>query len=372
MRFYDRTESVNVTFWDPIPADFARGRSNVSDHGKGIQLGANSPLAGLSVLVTGGCGFIGSELVRQLANQECKVRVLDNFSSGKLLYLPPDKGHIEVIKGDIREERTVSRAVKGVDVVYHLAALPFIPDSYRQPWEFFDTNVMATLTLLLRSNAEGVRRFVYVSSSEIYGSALHVPMDESHPTNPHSTYAVSKLAADRMVFTFQKENRLPTVIIRPFNCYGPRVTQPYIIPEIITQSLNNSKTIKLGNLGSTRDFTYVEDTARAISAAGVRESAVGETINVGSGNETSIEELAQMVLKILGKHKALRPERSRMRPYDVERLVCDNRKASRLLGWTPRIGLRQGIALTIKWFATNSVAFRGPFVKWYETDSARR
>ena len=247
------------------------------------------------ILVTGGAGFIGSEVVSQLIKKNAMVTVLDNFSSGKKQYLPKNNKKLKIIKGDITDEKIVKRAVKDQESVIHLAALPFIPDSFYYPADFFNVNTTGSVNLLWKSiQSNSVDRFIHISTSEVYGSAQFVPMDENHPTAPHSTYAVSKLAGDRVAFTLHKENGFPVVIIRPFNSYGPKYTQPYIIPEIMNQLLNGTKELMLGNVDATRDFTYVSDTADAIIRSLSAKKAVGEIINVGSGNEISIRDLVNL------------------------------------------------------------------------------
>jgi nucleoside-diphosphate-sugar epimerase len=328
-----------------------------------------SQLQGSRVLVTGGAGFIGSEVVRQLSLIGSIVTVLDNFSSGRLEYIRPFLNkRVTIVKGDIRNADTVSKAVKEQDYVYHLAALPFIPDSYSKPRDFFETNVTGTLNLLIESaKTRTVSSFVTVSTSEVYGSALYSPMNEMHPTQPHSTYAVSKLAADRITFTFHKENGFPATIVRPFNSYGPNVTQPYIVPEIITQVLKGMNPIHLGNSSARRDFTFVSDTSMGIILAGTRKEAIGETINVGSGQEVSVADLARIISELAkGKPIPVVVDKKRFRPFDVQRLNCDNAKARRLLHWKPKVPLRKGLAETIDWFMKHRVTFRGPFVNWYE------
>jgi len=324
-------------------------------------------LKGTNVLVTGGAGFIGSEVTRQLIQNGAHVTVLDNFTSGKGEYL---KGlSARIIKADICDRRKVSLCIKDKEIIYHLAALPFIPDSYLNPQEFFRVNVEGTLNLLWRAiHAESVERFVYISSSEVYGSAQRIPMDESHPTQPHSTYAVSKLAADRAVFTLHKEQGFPVVVVRPFNSYGPRITQPYIIPEIAIQLLENKRRLKLGNVESSRDFTFVTDTARGILLASVSGRAIGEVINIGSGTETKIRELAILIARICKTQFVLQCDNSRIRPYDVDRLVCDYTKAKKLLGWRPEVQLEDGLKQAVDWIRQNRIKFKAPFrgaVSWY-------
>jgi dTDP-glucose 4,6-dehydratase len=321
------------------------------------------------VLVTGGAGFIGSEVTRQLVRSGARVTVLDNFASGKKAYL---RGlQVDVVKADICDRKAVSRSMQDQEIVYHLAALPFIPDSYLNPQEFFRVNVEGTLNLLWKAiHSETVKRFVYISSSEVYGTAQKVPMDESHPTQPHSTYAVSKLAADRAVFTLHKEQGFPVVVLRPFNSYGPRITQPYIIPEITIQLLEGRGCIRLGNTKSSRDFTFVADTARAILLASFSDRAIGEVINIGSGTETSIRDLARLIARITKTRFVFQQDESRIRPYDVDRLVCDNSKAKSLLGWKPEVQLESGLRETTEWIRKNRVKFKAPFkgaISWYRS-----
>ena len=321
----------------------------------------NKELAEKHVLVTGGAGFIGSELVRQLLNSGANVTVLDNFSSGKKNYL--DGLNVKIINGDVCDEMCVLDAVKNQEIVFHLAALPFIPDCYINPKQFFHVNTTGTLNLIWAAIKSGsAERFVHVSTSEVYGTAQYVPMDENHPLNPHSTYAVSKLAADRVVFTLHKEQDFPAVIIRPFNSYGPRITQPYIIPELMIQLLN-SDTLQLGNVESSRDFTFVSDTSRGMVMASVEKKAVGETINIGSGGDITIKDLAYLIAELLNKKDKIKIklDESRLRPYDVTRLFCDPSKAKRILGWEPSIPIREGLKTTLDWVKNNPIEYKGPY-----------
>ena len=317
------------------------------------------------ILITGGAGFIGSEVVSQLIKKNAIVTVLDNFSSGKKQYLPKKK-NLKIIKGDITDEKVVSRAVKDQEFVIHLAALPFIPDSFHYPANFFNVNANGSVNLLWKSiQSKTVTRFIHISTSEVYGTAQHTPMDENHPTVPHSTYAVSKLAGDRVAFTLHKENGFPIVIIRPFNSYGPQYTQPYIIPEIMNQLLIGKKELTLGNIDATRDFTYVSDTADAIIRSLDSKKAIGEIINVGSGNEISIRDLAFKISKIAKKKIKIIYDKSRERPFDVNRLICDNKKALRLLGWKPKINMDQGLKKLFQWATKNRITFQAPFKRFY-------
>ena len=322
------------------------------------------------ILVTGGAGFIGSEVVSQLIKKNAIVTVLDNFSSGKKQYLPKNNKKLKIIKGDITDEKIVKRAVKDQESVIHLAALPFIPDSFYYPADFFNVNTTGSVNLLWKSiQSNSVDRFIHISTSEVYGSAQFVPMDENHPTAPHSTYAVSKLAGDRVAFTLHKENGFPVVIIRPFNSYGPKYTQPYIIPEIMNQLLNGTKELMLGNVDATRDFTYVSDTADAIIRSLSSKKAVGEIINVGSGNEISIRDLALKISKIAKIKTKIRYDESRERPYDVNRLISNNKKAKTILDWTPKITMDQGLKKIFQWAMANRVTFQAPFKRFYYKNS---
>ena len=317
------------------------------------------------VLVTGGAGFIGSEVVSQLLEKKSLVTVLDNFSSGKRQYLPKSK-QLKIIKGDIRDEKITTKAIKDQEVIINLAALPFIPDSFHHPSDFFSVNTMGSVNVLWNAiNAKTPELFIHISTSEVYGSAQKTPMDENHPTAPHSTYAVSKLAADRSAFTLYKENGFPTVVIRPFNSYGPRFTEPYIIPEIMSQLLKGTKELTLGNVNTSRDFTFVQDTADGILRCIDNKKAIGEIINIGSGTEISILNLAKKILKISKKKIPIKYDESRERPYDVNRLICDNKKANKLLKWKPKVSMLDGLTRSYEWAKKNKVVFNAPFSRWY-------
>jgi len=317
------------------------------------------------VLVTGGAGFIGSEVVSQLLEKKSLVTVLDNFSSGKRQYLPKSK-QLKIIKGDIRDKKITAKAIKDQEVIINLAALPFIPDSFHHPSDFFSVNTMGSVNVLWNAiNAKTPELFIHISTSEVYGSAQKTPMDENHPTAPHSTYAVSKLAADRSAFTLYKENGFPTVVIRPFNSYGPRFTEPYIIPEIMSQLLKGTKELTLGNVNTSRDFTFVQDTADGILRCIDNKKAIGEIINIGSGTEISILNLAKKILKISKKKIPIKYDESRERPYDVNRLICDNKKAKKLLKWKPKVSMLDGLTRSYEWAKKNKVVFNAPFSRWY-------
>jgi dTDP-glucose 4,6-dehydratase len=317
-----------------------------------------------NVLVTGGCGFIGSEVTKQLSEIGANVTVIDNLSSGKKEYVEKFS-NVQIEEGDLGDQDLVKSLVKEKDYVINLAALPFIPDSYYIPKKFFETNVNATIDLALEiSKEKKIKRFVHISSSEIYGSARYVPMDENHPTTPQSTYAVSKLAAERVVFTMYKEHNIPAVIIRPFNSFGPNITQPYIIPEIISQILLGKEEIILGNLHSKRDLTFVSDTARGILLSLIAEGVIGETINIGSQRSLSIKELVNTIANLMSRVVTIKTDSSRFRPFDVDNLVCNYDRANRLLGWKPQVGISEGLRKTIEWVKENGISFNAPFKGW--------
>ena len=322
------------------------------------------------VLVTGGAGFIGSETVNQLLSQGSLVTVFDNFSSGKMHFLPKQNKNLSIIKGDITNELAVAKATKNQEAIIHLAALPFIPDSFYYPVDFFKVNTIGSMNLFWSAvKSKTVDVVVNISTSEVYGSAQYSPMDENHPTSPFSTYAVSKLAADRAAFTLHKENGFPSIVIRPFNTYGPRFTEPYIIPEILSQLLRGNRELNLGNINSTRDFTFVSDTVRAILKAMQGKKTIGEIINVGSENEIRIGDLVTKLSKIMKVKTKIKRDESRLRPYDVNRLVCNNKKAQKLLNWRPTISIDKGLKMTFDWASKNKVVFNSPFTRFYYKNS---
>jgi len=323
-----------------------------------------SNLKNKEILVTGGCGFIGSEVTKQLSNIGANVTIFDNLSSGKEEYIK-NLTNVHLIKADLCDDSKVQSAIQEKDFVINLAALPFIPDSYYYPKKFFDVNVNGTIELALAAIKEKkIQRFIHISSSEVYGSARYIPMDENHPTIPQSTYAVSKLAGERVIFTIHKEHNLPAVIIRPFNSFGPNITQPYIIPEIINQLLNDSNEIKLGNIHSKRDLTFVSDTARAIILSLVVEGVIGETLNVGSQRSVSVINLVKMISKIMSKEVKIKIEPDRFRPFDVDTLVCNYDRADRLLEWKPEVSIEDGLSETINWVKKNGIHFNKPEHGW--------
>ncbi|MEK6942282.1 MAG: GDP-mannose 4,6-dehydratase [archaeon] len=319
-------------------------------------------IQGKNILVTGGAGFIGSTLVRKLLEEKSGVFVLDNFSSGSKGLLEEVANDIEIIEGNILDENLAGIFSKhGVDAIFHLAAEPYIPSCYGRPKDFFETNANGTLNLLLAAKESGVGRFLYFSSSEVYGSAQKVPMDETHPLNPLSTYAVSKLAAERLCYTFSNEHELPVIIQRQFNVFGPRETHPYIIPELISQ-FSKTNTLKLGNTTSSRDFTFVDDAVSASIMLMKSDKAVGEVFNCAANKDHTIKEIAEIIAELMGHKKvSIESEKKRFRPLDVQRLIGDYKKINRFTGWKPMVPFKDGLQKTIDWFNENSQKW--PFKK---------
>jgi len=302
------------------------------------------------VLVTGGAGFIGSHLVNELEKYDCEIIVFDNFSSGHIGNTNSFGERVKVINGDLRDISKIKEACQGINYVFHLAAMPFIPDCYKDAEGFITSNINGTFNLLNSILDQNITCFVNISTSEIYGSALYVPMDEKHPTLPHSTYAASKLAAENIVYTMHKEHGFPIKIIRCFNTFGPRDSHPRIIPEIIKQFVKN-KELKLGNINSTRDMLYVKDTAKGLIKAALSDKSNGEIINLGTGVETPINSLIPIIQQILGaEFLPVTIEQDRLRPLDVDRLCADNNKAKLLLEWQPEYSLESGLRETIEWY----------------------
>ncbi len=331
-----------------------------------MNLGAESERAarwrGTTVLVTGAGGFIGSALTNRLASLGARTRAFVRYNSaGSWGWLDrlPIKHEIDVRAGDIRDPDTLKAACQDVDTVFHLAALIAIPYSYTSPLSYIRTNVEGTLNVLQAAHDAGVRLVVHTSTSEVYGSARYVPIDEEHPLRGQSPYSASKIAADKVAESFHLSFGRPIVTVRPFNTFGPRQSARAVIPSIITQALTES-VLRLGSLTPTRDFNYVEDTVDGFIRAAEVPAAIGEVINLGSGIETSVADVARLVLELIGKQIPIVSEPERVRPEasEVVRLCASADKAARLLGWTPQYGLRGGLAETIRWVEQNLEHYR--------------
>lgn len=308
---------------------------------------------GKKVLVTGAGGFIGSHLVEWLAEAGAKVRAFVHYNAlGTWGWLDESsvRDSIEVVSGDIYDRDNIRQAMKDVEVVFHLAALIGIPYSYCAPLSYVRTNIEGTLNILQAAREFNVERVVHTSTSETYGTARYVPIDEKHPLQGQSPYSATKIGADKMAEAFHLSFGLPVVTVRPFNAFGPRQSARAIIPTIITQCLT-ADTVRLGNLYPTRDLTYVSDTVRGFILAASVPGAVGRTINIGSGREISIGNLAELIIRLIGKPVDIESDMSRIRPAnsEVERLLADNNLAQHLLGWEPEVSLEEGLIRTIEW-----------------------
>jgi UDP-glucose 4-epimerase len=307
-----------------------------------------------TVLVTGGAGFIGSELTRQLAEQYKEVHVVDNLVNGRRENIEEllDK-NVFIHTDDIRDNQRMIELLNGVDIVFHLACLG-VRHSIHSPMESHEVNATATLELLKASRDIGVKRFVYVSSSEVYGTAKWAPMTEDHPTFPMTVYGGAKLAGESYTRAFSRTYNYPTVVVRPYNSYGPRCHHEgdsgEVIPKFLLRSLAGEPMYIFGDGSQTRDFTYVSDTAAGILLAGTSERALGETINLGQGSEITIKQLADEITDLCGNDNA-RVEYVEERPGDVLRLFADSSKAQELLGFSPQVGLREGLEKLKTWYA---------------------
>ena len=313
---------------------------------------------GKNVVVTGAGGFIGSHLVERLlalgANVTAFVRYNSRNDPGFLDLLTPRAKDIRIVPGDIRDPEAVRNALEGAGAVFHLAALVGIPYSYVHPVEVFEVNANGTLNILVAARDAGLDRVVTASTSEVYGSARYVPIDEQHPKQPQSPYSASKIAADAVALSFHAAFQLPVTVVRPFNTYGPRQSDRAIIPTIISQALTQPE-IMIGNTSPTRDFTYVSDTVEGFLQLAASEAAVGQEVNLGTGSEISIGDLVERINGIMGaivgRDLPVRQKDERVRPEssEVSRLVSNNSKARELTGWRPCVGLEEGIRLTAKW-----------------------
>lgn len=316
-------------------------------------------LKGKKILVTGGGGFIGSHLTETLVKSGSQVRAFLHYNSrndnGFIKEFSSEiREQVDIFYGDIRELATVRQATRGMDIVFNLAALVGIPYSFKNPQEVVGTNTIGTLNVLIAAKDEGIKKVIQTSTSEVYGSAAYVPIDEKHPLQPQSPYSASKIGSDSLALSFFFSYDLPVSIIRPFNAYGPRQSARAVIPVIVTQALTR-KEISLGNLFPTRDFTYVSDTVDGFIKIAESEKSIGEVINIGSGTEISIGDLVKTILKISGKEVKVNTDSNRERPgkSEVSRLCADNRKAKDLIAWVPKIKLEEGLQKTIDYIAQN-------------------
>jgi dTDP-glucose 4,6-dehydratase len=317
------------------------------------------------VLVTGAGGFIGSHLAEELVRQGEDVRAFVRYNSrderGLLEELPKDiQNQIEVVPGDLKDPDGVKKAVQGCHKIFHLGALIAIPYSYVHPFDFIQTNVVGTAHLLNAClNHETLDRIVLTSTSEVYGTAQYIPIDEKHPLQAQSPYAASKIAADKLAESYHLSFGLPIATIRPFNTFGPRQSLRAIIPTIISQAIDG-KGIRLGNLKPRRDFLFVRDTVQGFVQVGRCEEAVGKVINIGAGADISIEELVKKILDQMGKGMEIEVEDRRIRPEksEVMQLLSDTRLAKELFGWAPRYPLEDGLKETIEWYRKNLSRFK--------------
>jgi len=318
-----------------------------------------------TAFITGSEGFIGSHLTEALVRAGYKVKAFvlyNSFNSwGWLDSVDADiKNSVEICVGDIRDSHGVKRAMANSDVVLHLAALIAIPYSYRSPDSYIETNVRGTLNVLEAARELGIEKIVHTSTSEVYGSAQYVPIDELHPLQGQSPYSASKIGADQIAYSYHASFDLPVITLRPFNTYGPRQSARAIIPTAITQILSGTKSIKLGSLSPTRDYTFVSDTVSGFIHALNSKNGLGEVINLGSNFEISIGNLVNRIAGLLGSKVQIEEDPQRLRPRnsEVERLWADNSKAKELLGWEPEIqgldGLDSGLRKTIEWFSNPS------------------
>ena len=318
------------------------------------------------VLVTGAGGFIGSQLVERLLAEGARVRAFVRYTSradtGYLRFAPPElSGALEIASGDLREWHTMRQAVQGCAIVFYLGALISITYSYQHPYEVAEVNFMGTLNILMACRELGVRRLVHTSTSEVYGTARRVPIDESHPLQGQSPYSASKIGADKLAESFFCSYDLPVVTVRPFNTFGPRQTARAVIPAIISQALTKD-IIRLGNLSTKRDFTYVSDTVQGFLCAAEAPSVEGQVFNLGTGQEIAIGEIAQKIIRMVGKPAPpaieVDPERLRPEPSEVMRLLSDHSLARERLGWKPEFSLDEGLEQTIAWVREHPELYR--------------
>lgn len=316
---------------------------------------------GKKVLVTGAGGFIPSHLVERLLGAGAHVRAFVRYTSrGEAGFLNElaDRSHLEVVAGDLRDPDAVNQAVKNVEVIFHLGALISIPYSYLHPVEVVETNVNGTLNVLMAARKFKVEKMIHTSTSEVYGTAITVPIAETHPLQGQSPYSASKIGADKLVESFYCAYALPVTTVRPFNTYGPRQSARAVIPTIISQALTRA-VIRLGNLESRRDFTYVDDTVEGFLKAAEADGLAGHVLNLGTGEEVTIGALANMIIALIGRPVSVVCDEQRLRPEksEVMRLLSDNRLARELIDWRPQVPLEVGLSKTIQWIEAHPELF---------------
>jgi len=315
-------------------------------------------------LVTGAGGFIASHLVERLVKEGARVRAFVRYNSrndlGMLRLIAPEAlSQIEIVYGDLRDMEAVREAARGADTIFHLGALIAIPYSYVHPREVIDVNVMGTLNVLMAARDLGVRRVVHTSTSEVYGTAQYVPIDEAHPLQGQSPYSASKIGADRIAESFYRSFETPVATIRPFNTFGPRQSARAVIPTIITQALTRDE-VKLGSLEPSRDFTFVADTVDGFMRIAAADNVLGQEINLGNDNTIRIGDLVEKIFGIIGKTPKVTTDPQRIRPNksEVLKLWASNQKARELMGWEPRVSLDEGLCATIEWLSAHLDLYR--------------
>ena len=311
------------------------------------------------VLITGAGGFMGSHLTERLVELGAMVKAFVRYNSrndwGLLELIPKDKlSQVQVITGDLRDSDAIRRAGKDMDMFFHLGSLIAIPYSYEHPREAIETNIIGTLNILNSARENSIKKVIHTSTSEVYGTAQYVPIDEKHPLQGQSPYSASKIGADMIAESFYRSYKTPVIIVRPFNTYGPRQSARAVIPTIISQALIREQ-IHLGSLYPTRDYTYVDDVVEAFIKVAESPSLIGEVINIGSNFEVSIGDIAKKVLEMLGNNKEIIVDLNRIRPLmsEVKRLWCDNTKAKEILEWEPINSFSEGLWKTIRWISDN-------------------
>ncbi len=317
----------------------------------------------MKALVTGADGFIGSHLTQLLLREGYDVRALsqyNSFNNWGWLEDVPASDRLEIVTGDVRDPDFCRHIARGVDQIFHLAALIAIPYSYVAPDSYVDTNVKGTLNICQAARDEGIGRLLITSTSEVYGTARYVPIDEKHPRQPQSPYSASKIGADAIAMSFRNAFDLPLTVVRPFNTYGPRQSARAIIPTVITQIASGMKEIRVGDLTPTRDFNFVEDTARGFLAIAKSDNTIGEEVNIATGTEVSMQQTLEMIAEVMNADVKFVRDEARIRPSNSEvfRLCGDNTKIKALTDWRPQVTLREGLTRTADWFRTHMAGYK--------------